>query len=949
MCSAVKQSTSADRSLDSFAFSNGVTIAYDQNGSSLDSITAHLFSQDLEKLSGIKPKVTTEIPAEGNVIIIGSINSELVRSIIPKGSKDLINLDGQWERFIIKAVAKENSNRNTLIIIGSDDRGTAFGVFEVSRLLGVSPWHWWADVPVKENQNPVLLDLPIVSQTPTVKYRGIFINDEDWGLQPWAAKTFEPGTGDIGPKTYEKVFELLLRLKANLIWPAMHPSTKAFFHYSGNVAMAKDYQIIIGSSHAEPMLRNNVDEWDKATRGAFNYLTNREGVQTYWEERVKESTGLHGIYTLGMRGIHDSGMEGVTDTEAVEVLQRVIEDQREMLGRHLDRVEEVPQAFTAYKEVLDVYDRGLRVPDDVILVWPDDNYGYIKRLANADEQARKGGSGVYYHTSYWGRPHDYLWLNSTHPSLIRYEMMKAYERESRELWVLNVGDIKPHEYNIQLFLDMAFDAETFKDSKSTKLHFTQWHQGVFGTELGKILSEAMWKYYDLAFERKPEFMGWSQTEPTRPIQNTAYNHRGRGDEAQKRLEAYDEIELAVNVENISNELFPAYYQLVYYPIKAASLINKKFIYRDKALLYSQENRLSAYKFKDKSHQTYQDIIKETKYFNDELLDGKWMHMMDMAPRRLPVFEDPKIDLVGDQRTDKMMAINVEGSIGSDQIPSLPPFNSWNRTKQFIDVFLTSHSNQETHQWQASASHDWIRISDSRGSFTKDRDTEKRIWVEIDWDKLNETGKTHEGKVTIQTPKQNYEVGILAQNRPTINEQITLVENNHLVVINAANYSSKNGSNKLRWEKVEDLGHTGSVMESGPIHMLTEVSEAIGDTNPTLHYDFYTYNETDQSRVIINALPTHPLTDQYKLRIGISLDDGPVQIVDFKTEGRSEEWKQNVLRNKASKEVGIGTLASGKHTLKIYMIDPGVLLDFIYIDMGGLDEGVSVLEETRIGE
>ena len=256
-----------------------------------------------------------------------------------------------------------------MVVAGSDVRGTAYGVFTLSEKIGVSPWYWWADVAAKQQKELTIVQDDFVSAPPSVKYRGIFINDEDWGLQPWAAKTFEPETGDIGPKTYAKVFELLLRLKANLIWPAMHPSTKAFFHYPGNVTTAGDYQIIIGSSHAEPMLRNNVGEWNEKTMGHFNYLTNKDSVYKYWEDRVKESSEINAIYTMGMRGVHDGQMEGVKNMkEAVPIVERIIQEQRELLTKHVNKdVTAIPQVLTVYKEVLEIYDNGLKVPDDITL------------------------------------------------------------------------------------------------------------------------------------------------------------------------------------------------------------------------------------------------------------------------------------------------------------------------------------------------------------------------------------------------------------------------------------------------------------------------------------------------------------------------------------------------------------------------------------------------------
>src|SRR5688572_18550551 len=295
--------TAAAQNFDIVTTAGKASIVYASDGKKLDSIAAHLLAADIEAVTNVRPVVTNNPDqVSGNVIIIGSFNSSLVQSL-----KDSYfnQLNGKWECFSYKVIKRPFKNiTQALVIAGSDARGTAYGVFTLSEKIGVSPWAWWADVhPEKKSQLAVNI-YPFTSSPPAGKFRGIFINDEDWGLQPWAAKTFEPETGDIGPKTYAKVFELLLRLKANLIWPAMHESTKAFFHYPGNPKVAEDYQIVVGSSHAEPMLRNNVSEWDVKTRGRFNYLTNKEGILKYWEERVKESRGLNAVYSLGIRGVH---------------------------------------------------------------------------------------------------------------------------------------------------------------------------------------------------------------------------------------------------------------------------------------------------------------------------------------------------------------------------------------------------------------------------------------------------------------------------------------------------------------------------------------------------------------------------------------------------------------------------------------------------------------------
>ena len=414
---------------------HAVNIYIDKNADPLIIWAVNELADDVKELTGKRPEIMQADSFSKNGIYIGEASNALFKN--RKEQKELLN---QWEKFSIK---KEKDN---LVITGSDVRGTVYAIFEISDRLGISPWKWWADVhPIKQEKLSLKLSGKNIITSPSVQYRGIFLNDEDWALQPWAAKTFEPETGDIGPKTYEKIFQLLLRLKANIIWPAMHPSTKGFFRIAGNKEMAQKYHIVIGSSHAEPMLRNNVDEWKPKIYGDYNYFTNKAKVDQYWQERLDElkSAKNETIMTLGMRGVHDSKMEGAKDlNESISMVEKIIGNQREMLSNTFKKpLAEIPQAFVPYKEVLELYDNGLKVPSDITLVWPDDNYGYIRRLSNEEEQKRTGGSGVYYHISYWGRPHDYLWLSTMQPGLIWYEMNKAYQNGANKMWIVNVGDV----------------------------------------------------------------------------------------------------------------------------------------------------------------------------------------------------------------------------------------------------------------------------------------------------------------------------------------------------------------------------------------------------------------------------------------------------------------------------------------------------------------------------
>ena len=439
-------------------------------------IALQMWSDDMEQVTGMRPV---------------SSKKATIRIIQGNGKDDGFRL---------------SVKNGQILVEGHNGRGTAYGLLELSRLAGVSPWVWWGDVVPEHRQRLVFDETMQMEHTPSVAYRGIFINDEDWSLLQWSPDK-------MGPQTYKRLFELMLRLRANTLWPAMHEGTPGFFTVKGNKEMAASCGILIGTSHCEPLLRNNVAEWDHAKRGAYNYITNREQVQQYWIERLKEVKGSEEFFTIGMRGIHDGSMEGVkTKQEKLEGLQQVIDDQRELIRKYYRKdVEQVPQVFIPYKEVLEIMESGLKVPDDVTLMWCDDNYGYMTRLPDAEQQQRKGGGGVYYHLSYWGRPHDYLWLTTTQPGLIYSEMKAAYNHNCRKLWIVNVHDPKVAAYDLEFFLDMAWDINSIQP-QTIEQHLERWLCTQFGDKVGKAVFPAMKEFYRLCGIRKPEFMGWTQVE-----------------------------------------------------------------------------------------------------------------------------------------------------------------------------------------------------------------------------------------------------------------------------------------------------------------------------------------------------------------------------------------------------------------------------------------------------
>ena len=597
-----------------------------------------LLEKDVEEVFGGQLEITED--PERAVIVIGDLPEE----------------EGGWETF--KMETREKDGKKQLVIRGSDARGKAYGILELSRLIGVSPWIYFADVrPAKRE----LFIFPEISlhQSPSVRYRGIFLNDEDWGLMPWATKTMTPGTplvegidkrkGVIGPDAYAKIFEVLLRLRANTIWPAMHECTVPFYFVQGNKETADKYGIVVGTSHCEPMMRNSASEWDIAGKGEYNFLTNRENVLNYWAERLKELRGSDNIFTIGMRGKHDGKMEGVKTVEEYKnALSQVIPAQQELLRKYIDsEPEKVPQIFVPYKEVLEVYDAGLEVPDYVTLVWCDDNYGYIRRLFDKNEQQRGGRSGIYYHISYWGRPHDYLWLAATSPALIYTEMKRAYEQGADRLWILNVGDLKPGEYLTEFFLDMAWDIRLCDKEASVFTHLERWAEREFGKKNAAAITQVMKEYYRLAAIRKPEFMGWSRVEEPgygrggiTPVRDTEYNP-DFNNELQRRIDDYRAIEKQVSVikGNMADYKRSAFFQLVEYPVRGSSLMNRKWLYAQLARHYTQRDIETAKKYAAASIKAYEEIEQITEEYN-RMENGKWEYMMNFHPRDLPVFGKP---------------------------------------------------------------------------------------------------------------------------------------------------------------------------------------------------------------------------------------------------------------------------------------------------------------------
>ena len=591
--------------------------------------------QDILQVCGTKPELLTNVSSK-HCVIVGTYSTPFVKKLIAANKIDKKELEGKNEKYILQVVTNPCEGVDeAVVIIGSDRRGTIYGIYELSEQIGVSPWYWWADAPIKQQKQVSVKVDKFISKTPSVKFRGIFINDEDWGLYRWSKRNFEKERGNFGPRTYAKVCELLLRLQANYLCPAMHDASMAFHRIPENRLVADSFAIVMGSSHCEPLLFNTASEWKRDKMGEWDYINNKDGVNKVLKSRVDECAPFENVYTLALRGLHDRAMNASNNmSDRKEMLQEALMAQRQMLVDAIGkRAEDIPQAFTPYKEVLDVYDQGLELPDDVTIIWPDDNYGYMKRLSSPKEQKRSGRSGVYYHSSYLGKPHDHLWMNTTSPTLMYEELRKAYDMTADRIWLLNAGDIKSCEFAVDYFLTMAFDIDSFNFERAANYR-TEWLCGMLGDDYRVEYQDVINSFYKLAFARKPEFMGWGYqwaTDKHGRERNTdtdfsLANYR----EVDTRLAEYQRIGNMVEkiLKALPEDKKACYYQSLYYPVKGAELMNHMTIKGQFYRQYVRQQRAAANRLKAQV-KCYHDSLEIITDGYNSLLDGKWKHMMSL--------------------------------------------------------------------------------------------------------------------------------------------------------------------------------------------------------------------------------------------------------------------------------------------------------------------------------
>jgi Glycosyl hydrolase family 115/Gylcosyl hydrolase family 115 C-terminal domain len=929
------------------------TIYYSASDATVVGIAANALRDDIQRVTGLTPVVSTDTPASNEAILIGTLgNSPLIDALVASGKIDTTAITGKWEAYTSAVVDHPLPGvTRALVIAGSDRRGTAYGVFGLSESMGVSPWYFWGDVATPQ-KSAIHISGTHTQGSPGVKYRGIFLNDEDWGLNPWASKTFDPQVGNIGPKTYASIFELLLRLHANVIWPAMHEFpvvTTPFYLVPGNKEVADNYAIVISTSHHEPMLRNSY-EYNDSILGAYNYWTNRTNIYNFWDQRVAETAADENIYTIGMRGQTDAGMlapAGTTDAQkAAKIQNEIIPDQRQMITDHVNaNPSEIPQIFIPYKETLIQYQSGLQLPDDVTILWTDDNHGYIRQLSNARERARTGGSGVYYHLSYWGAPTSYLWLCTTPPGMTCSEMMKAWDFEANKMWIVNVGDLKPHEIGTEFFLRLASNPEAFRNFNQ-HAYFTQWASRNFSPTLADAIAGVLDSYFHLNIVKRPEHLNRT---------TSGFSLTSNGDEAQQRLNDFAAMTAAAEAiyAQLPEEKKAAFYEMILYPVRGSNLANRRVLLAERSRLWATQNRASTNTLADQALVAHNALLAETQFYNQVNAGGKWKGMFSpQDPAQLAGWARetqnawimPSTGSYSPPSTAGL-GVSIDGSatpLTADTPGDLPRFNRTAMSTSFIDVFNTGSGNMP---WTAVASAPWIMLSQASGI------SDARITVKIDWDKAPR-GYAVPGSITIQGAGATRTVNVRAFYPLDLDltSLAPVIENNGRVTIEAENFTARHDrADGTGWRKVDEAAASRDGMTIQPVTSASLNPASIPADTPSLTYQFHAFS-TGVVKIRTECLPTHNITSDHPgVRYAISLNGDTPQIVDVNAIEYSAAWNINTLRASAYGISKHSITSPGTQTLKVWMIDAGVVLDKFVVDISSENyeaEDLNVQDSTK---
>jgi hypothetical protein len=872
---------------------------------------------DVFRVAAVRPTLVTDrSPKAIDVVVIGTLSrSRLIGQLVDARKLDVGSIRGRWESSIIQVVERPWAGvERALVIAGSDQRGTIFGVYTLSEQMGVSPWYWWADVPVRHRDQVWVRAGRYVRGEPAVRYRGLFINDEAPALSGWTREKF----GGFNHTFYAHVFELLLRMRANFLWPAMWGS--AFNDDDAvNPALASEYGIVVGTSHHEPMMRAH-DEWRRYGSGPWNYATNADALRAFWTEGVRRTAGFEDIITLAMRG---DGDEPMSRDANVALLERIVADQRAIIARELKRdIATVPQVWALYKEVQEYYEKGMRVPDDVTLLWSDDNWGNIRRLPTAEERTRSGGSGVYYHFDYVGGPRSYKWLNTIPIAKIWEQMNLAYRYGANRIWIVNVGDIKPMEFPIQFFMDYAWNPEQYPAERLAD-YTRAWAEREFGPEHATEIAEIVTRYTIYNGRRKPEML-----EPRTYSLVDDREAETVVDDYRKLARRAEELYAAMPADARD-----AFYQLVLYPVKACAVVNDLYVTAGLNRLYAVQGRASANDLAERARTLFRQDEALAREYNESLAGGKWNHMMDQThigytfwnqPVRnaMPAVQEIQIPPPGE------MGVAIEGSEASwpdgPGEPTLPALSVFDGLPRFLDVF---NRGRQPFTFTVEAAEPWLRVDVSRGTV----DREQRISVTARWPDV--PIGTERGSLTVTGPngaKVRVVVPVLSPPAPRPDTLEGFVEANGYVSMEAEHFTRAVAPAGRRWTIIPDHGRTLSGVTPWPVSAPAVTSTAADGMR--LEYQMHLFSQGTVS-VEVQLAPTQKFQPGTGFRYAISFDDEPPQIVNVHADESLGAWEKSVADGVKTLKTTHAIARPGRHVLTFWAIDPGLVVQKLVVYTG----------------
>jgi len=915
---------------------------------------------DIERVTGIEPELWHgETSRAEQMVIIGTLGrSALIDRLVAEGKVDVASIEGKWESFFLETVANPLPGvAEALVIAGSDKRGTIYGIYDLSAQIGVSPWYWWADVAPEPKDALYVLEGRYEQGEPSVRYRGIFLNDERPDLDYWVRHTYgerpspvsETATiANFNSDFYARIFEVILRMKGNYLWPAMWNNAFAEDDPE-NARLADEYGIVMGTSHQEPMLRAQ-KEWDwhqRETLGNWNFAAHPEALTEFWRGAVAERGAFENLYTIGLRGENDTAMlHG--EAENIRLLQEIVAVQREILRDELGvDPASVAQVWTLYKEVQGYYENGLRVPEDVTLLWAEDNWGNVRRLPTPDERERAGGAGVYYHFDYHGGPRSYQWINTNPIAKIWDQMSLAKQYGADEVWIVNVGHFKGYELPTEYFLELAWNTERWTHD-NVRDYMEAWAAREFGEAFAADAAEVLAGYTRFNGRRKPELL--------RPDTYSHVDYR----EFERVVAEYDG--LVAQAESLHARL-PAhkrsgFYQLALFPAKASAQLNALYLAAGRNALYAGQGRAAANTMAALTRELFAADQALMALFNEELEGGKWKHFMDQPKIGYVSWRDPPedsldaIDLVELELPEAPgLGVAVEGDRRAwpraGDGPVLPLFDAFNRQRHRIEIF---NRGAAPFEFRAEARAPWIRlvgpegqveaVPDGRAAAPDGRtivlggrvDEETRVEVDIDWDRVPDGDS--QGSVTITGAGESVEIGIRAfkPSSPGRGSLDGFVESDGVVSIEAEHYSASRSLGGARWIRIEDYGHSLSGMRAdGPVDVAGLVP---GVDAPSLEYRMYRFM-TGPAEVELTVAPTLNFAPDRGLRVAVAFDDGEAELLTLVPEGYdaangNRDWEESVRNNYRVATSTHDLDEPGYHTLKVFMVDPAVVVQKIVV-------------------